>query len=152
MDTGIRRGELVKMKRTDLYREAVTIQGKGAKERFVCIGPRTQKAIWRYLLHRRDNLDALWLTEERTPLAAEGVRIMLERLAKRAGITEVKVSAHKFRHTYATEMLRMGVDERSLQAFLGHSTNAMTKHYTEQFNSLDALKIHRRSPVDAMGL
>ena len=151
LDTGIRRAELISMTRKDLYKEAITIHGKGAKERFVKISPRTQKAIWRYMLFRRDNLDSLWLTEERRPLQTQGLCTMIRRLATRAGLNE-HVSAHVFRHSYATFMLRLGVDERSLQAFLGHSTSAMTKRYTEQFNSLDALRLHQVSPVEAMEL
>ena len=152
LDTGVRRSELCRMKRADVFKEAIIIMGKGNKERYVRISPRTQKAIWRYLVFRRDDLPNLWLTEERRPLQSEGIRMMIDRLTDRAGITDYKVSAHVFRHTYATEMLRLGVDERSLQAFLGHSTSAMTRRYTEQFSSLDALRLHQVSPVDSMGL
>jgi len=152
LDTGVRRAELVSMTRRDLYKEAITIHGKGAKERFIKISPRTQKAIWRYMLFRRDNLDALWLTEERRPLRVQGLRMMIRRLANRAGLDGERISAHIFRHTFATQMLRLGVDERSVQILLGHSSSAMTKRYTEQFNSEDVLRLNQVSPVDAMGL
>jgi len=35
---------------------------------------------------------------------------------------------------------------------MGHSTNAITKRYTEQFNSSEALKLYQVSPVEDMKL
>ena len=49
--------------------------------------------------------------------------------AKKAGITR-RVTAHKFRHSYATHMLEDGIDTRFIQELLGHSSSKTTEIYT----------------------
>lgn len=44
---------------------------------------------------------------------------------------------HKFRHTFATNMLRSGVDIRSLQTLLGHKTLATTEKYLRSLRLQD---------------
>ena len=46
---------------------------------------------------------------------------------------------HKFRHTYATEHLRHGVDIRTLQLWLGHRDIKSTMVYLKGVQSKDAL-------------
>ncbi|WP_319557696.1 tyrosine-type recombinase/integrase [Thiomicrorhabdus sp.] len=53
----------------------------------------------------------------------------IKRTVKQCGITK-KVSAHTFRHSFATHLLQTGTDIRTIQALLGHANVQTTMIYT----------------------
>ena len=153
LDTGLRLSELasIQLDDMDLDNEVIKVMGKGAKQRLVRIGRETQKAILKYLLQRNDELPCLWVSEERRPIKAIGIQIMIKRLGKRAGLKGVRCSPHTFRHTFAITCLRNGMGEFSLQWILGHSTLQMTRKYVGSLGATDAIKAHKlASPVDRL--
>lgn len=154
-DTGVRLSELIAMKEDDIDKQNghMKVIGKGNKERVVRMGKVTQKAIWRYLMHRPQiRQRSLWLTEEGRPISAGGVQSMVERLLERAKING-SGSVHKFRHTFSLNFLRIDRNVFNLQYLLGHSDLDMVRRYTSALGMEDALKAHEKaSPADMMGL
>lgn len=152
LDTGIRLAELAHIKISDcddFKRESIRIMGKGSKERYVPVGARTQKAVMKYLIRRRDKFPNLWVTEENTPLSQRGCQIAIKRLCHIADIRDAKCGPHSFRHTAAITYLRNGGDVRTLQFMLGHSTLNMTMLYLSCLNNDDVQRVHKKaSPVD----
>ena len=155
LDTGLRLSELSKIQMTDLDldSETITVMGKGNRQRVVRIGRQTQKALVRYLLMRTDKHPCLWVTEEGKPLTLGGISVMFRNLKQRAGFTDVRLSAHTFRHTSGTMALLNGASERDVQLLLGHRTQRMTQHYTATITSQQIVSKHKVfSPVDRLGL
>lgn len=153
LDTGLRLKEcaLLKTSDVDLTQETITVMGKGAKQRRVRLGRIAQKALLKYLISRGDDLPYLWLTEEKEQLQPKGIQAIIRRLKVRAGIHDVRCSAHTFRHTFAINYLRNGGDVFTLQYILGHSTLDMTQRYVASLKSEDAINCHKKwSPVDNM--
>lgn len=70
-------------------------------------------------------------------------------LAVAARVTALgkRLTAHTFRHSYATHLLLKGVDIRSIQERLGHSNVATTEIYT---HVVKAMQGKVRSPLDEL--
>jgi site-specific recombinase XerD len=117
----------------DLNTESVRYRGKGAKDRRVRFGPKTARALSRYLRARakRAGIDAiaqLWLAERGArPLRPNGIKIRLKRLGLAAGVDGVH--AHRWRHTFAHEWKRAGGDTGDLMLLLGWASEDMPRHY-----------------------
>lgn len=67
------------------------------------------------------------------PMHAAYVRNLMKILGERAGI-EKRVHPHGLRHSYASYLLDRGVDLRTIQRMLGHSSIATTDRYCHDLN------------------
>ena len=65
----------------------------------------------------------------------------------KAGI-EKKVTAHTFRHSYATHLLQQGIDIRTIQKLLGHKDISTTMIYVHIVRDLNKASI--KSPLDTL--
>ena len=134
---GLRASELVSLREGDVDLEAGLVRciGKGDKERVVPMGSHAAAAVGRYvrdgrrkLLHGR-RADELFLNARGTRLTRQGLDYLVRRYARKAGLAK-HVSAHTFRHSFATHLLTAGADLRSVQEMLGHASVATTQIYT----------------------
>src|SRR5262249_51163386 len=123
-NTGARLSEVANLELTDvdLFLDTVLYHGKGAKDRRVRVGPRTARALSRYLRarasHPGDGLPHLWLAVRGAqPLAANGIKLMLNRRGQTAGVPNVH--AHRWRHNYAHEWKLAGGDSGDLMTHIG---------------------------------
>ncbi|MBU0674559.1 MAG: tyrosine recombinase XerC [Proteobacteria bacterium] len=141
--TGVRVAELVGLTMNDLDfdTEIVKVHGKGNKERIVPIGKPALEAL-RMSLPLRDRLIAACLQRGNQPdrnglflnsrgqrLTVRSVERLVSNYALRAGII-TRVTPHALRHSFATHLLEMGADLRSVQELLGHASLSTTQKYT----------------------
>ncbi|MGI5182322.1 tyrosine-type recombinase/integrase [Dactylosporangium sp. CA-152071] len=105
-NTGARLSEVGNLLLTDLdlNTESVRFHGKGAKDRRVRFGPKTARALSKYLRARAKRRDVeqvpnLWLAERGARLLLpNGIKIRLKRIGLAAGLTGVH--AHRWRHNF----------------------------------------------------
>ncbi len=69
----------------------------------------------------------------------------MHRVTEMAGITDVPVTPHKFRHTFARTWLERGGEVYSLSRLMGHSSVKVTEIYLEDFQSRQARLQHTSS-------
>ena len=63
------------------------------------------------------------------PVSAQAARAYLRGMLNKAGI-EKKISPHKLRHTYATNLLNAGAELVDIKALLGHESISTTQIYS----------------------
>jgi len=123
----------------DLRQGQVRVMGKGGQERIGLLGRPAIRAVRAYLKIGRPALlaqrktgvatNALWLNHRGGRLSVRGVRMMLDKAGKQAGI-RTHVSPHVLRHSFATHLLDGGADLRVVQELLGHANLVTTQIYT----------------------
>jgi len=137
LDSGLRASELVglRVKDIDLRNRSFKVIGKGNKTRHGFLGRVTTQALLRYLrAEKRQPNDYLFQSERGLcggigePLKPNGLRHLIGRLAKRAGI-EAQCSPHTLRRTFCVKFLRNGGNVFAAQNLMGHSTLDMTRKY-----------------------
>lgn len=140
--SGLRVSELVGLNRTDLNAEdlLVRLRGKGKKERIVPITRNAVEWITAYLDHpdRHKNTDehlaqtdaeAIFLNRLGTRLTTRSVDRKFDKYLQMSGLAG-KVTPHTIRHSIATHWLESGMDLKTIQLLLGHSSLATTTIYT----------------------
>ena len=139
----------------DFAGEMVRVKGKGDKERMVPIGQPAVKALQAYftdrqeLLHRRlqqgkkHDREAVFLNSRGTRLTARSVERLIAEYGRKAGIDK-PVTPHVLRHSFATHLLEMGADMRSVQELLGHASLATTQKYTH-LDMVHLMKVYDRA-------
>lgn len=143
--TGLRVSELCNLKRyLDFSRGELTVRGKGEKLRVVFLSDSCKDALKRYLDKRPDTLEWLFVSLTRASkksgrskvigkITPRSVQNMVSFYARKAGIAD-RISPHKLRHLFATDLLINGADLRSVQELLGHSSVSTTQMYTHLTN------------------
>lgn len=141
--TGMRVAELagLNMDRLDFETGMVRVTGKGNRERLVPVGNPALAALDRYLpmreklirarIARGDSPEtkAVFLNGRGTRLTSRSIERQVRMYAQRAGIA-ARVTPHSLRHSFATHLLEMGADLRSVQELLGHVSLSTTQRYT----------------------
>jgi site-specific recombinase XerD len=138
---GLRSSEVLALNRDDvLLSEAqLRVCGKGNKLRFLPLAPETTQLLDHYLrLERPNPCTAALFVSLKGP--ARGARMTLAGLRSlfryHRRITGVKLAnPHRFRHTFASDMVRAGVSLPALMQLMGHAdiqTTLVYVHITPQ--------------------
>lgn len=144
--SGLRVGELVNLKITDINRSLMRIsvkQAKGHKDRYAILSSVCLKHLEEYW-RMYQPVDWLFQGKKKDmPLSIRAVQHAWEIAKKNAGITKPG-GIHTLRHSFATHMLESGSGIFQLQKFLGHKhlkTTLVYAHIREE-------NIIAESPLD----
>ncbi|MDN5331422.1 MAG: integrase/recombinase XerD [Tepidanaerobacteraceae bacterium] len=155
IDTGVRPGELLQVRVSDLNLESreIRIRPEVAKTRIgrtLAISPHTAQALVKFL-----RLRPSWWGDDVPLFASENGNALntswwSKRLAKYCKKAGVKATPYGLRHTFAIEFLKAGGDPFSLQRILGHTDLTMTRRYV-RLSQDDIKEVHEKaSPVQKL--
>lgn len=114
------------------FREALTIRGKGKKERQVPVLPVARQAVAAYLElcpHPRAPDQPLFRGARGGPLNASVMAKAMSLMRQSLGLPDT-ATPHALRHSFATHLLAAGGDLRTIQELLGHASLSTTQVYT----------------------
>jgi len=131
--SGMRVSEVVNLKITDIESERMMIrvdQGKGKKDRYTILSKRLLQELRSYWTECRP---PKWLFHGRDinkPMCRNSASVTYRKAKKKAGITRGQ-GIHTLRHCFATHLLEMGTDIRTIQLLLGHTCLSTTMIYLQ---------------------
>lgn len=134
---GMRASELCGLRLRDLDPTSGILyaRGKGDKERVIPYIGAARRVVDEYIAEYRPQLDKnkaewLFLSRNGKQLHRETLWVILHKRGLAAGVPAKRLHPHVLRHTFATVLIRNGMDQRTLQELLGHSSIMTTEKYT----------------------
>lgn len=152
LDRGLRRAAISGMTvdDVDMANCVVHVIGKGERPRAVAFGPKTARAMDRYIrvrsLEPMASLPDFWLGRQ-GKFTHWGLEMMLSRRCKQAGIPDIH--PHQWRHTWAHHLKRGGMAEADIMALAGWRSRSMLDRYAKAAEGERARAAHKDySPGD----
>jgi integrase/recombinase XerD len=146
---GLRLSEIMKLKVSDIDSKRMMIHirlGKGHKDRYTLLSPYLLTELRNYWKKYRP-AEYFFPSPRANRPASIGLAQHVYRIAKlKAGIKKGR-GIHTLRHSFATHLLEKGVDLRTIQVLMGHSSILTTslylkvteKKFDQTKNSIDLL-------------
>lgn len=147
--TGIRCSEMVGIDLEDLflterngksnYSHVLIRSGKGNKSRKINLNAVTVTAIKEYLEVRPHAPSNRLLIGQRGPLSRLAINKILDKYSKKAHLEE-RVNPHSARHTFCSQLIKSGVDPKTVALLSGHSSIDIVYRFYVSSNAVDKQK------------
>lgn len=138
---GLRVSECVGLtwNRVDLARLQLTVIGKGGVERTIDVLPEaermlrsryiTRQYITRQYITKEGSLPYVFARPNGRPLTTRAVQRTIQAIREKLGLPAERMTPHKLRHAYATDLVNRGVPIHVVSAQLGHADVSTTSQY-----------------------
>lgn len=132
--SGMRVSELCALDRDNVnfQTKEIIVYGKGSKERICFMTGKAKVHLQWYLDQREDANPALFVTARKpyNRLSRNGVEYILRQIATDSKVDKARLYPHKYRKTFATNMIKRGAAAEHVKDILGHSSvNTTLKCY-----------------------
>lgn len=135
LDSGVRTDEMSRITigqaKNYLINGQLRVIGKGNKERI--IRPLTNyRAFLQSYVDELSNVgtgDLLFVTNKQTPISQQNLHKIVDRYLTLTDIKKPQMGGHLLRHTAASLMLASGINIRTVQEYMGHSSITTTENY-----------------------
>ncbi|MGB3081092.1 MAG: tyrosine-type recombinase/integrase, partial [Saprospiraceae bacterium] len=147
---GLRISEVVNLRKADVdwHQSRLFVRaGKGKKDRYVFLPDSLKRILERY---QKVYPPQYWYFDgqEGGQYSVRSIQAIFHHSLERSNV-DAYATVHTLRHSYATHSLEDGVDLRTIQVSLGHSSPKTTEIYT---HLTDTNKFRRKSPLDNLDI
>ena len=128
--TGIRRSELAKIRVSNINfskNRIYLIETKSMKSRYCFFDDEIKELIKNVI--KDEEQFYLFENNDRSRITVNAIGKVVNRMGHVLGIP--KLTPHKFRHTYATRLLKNGADIGTVRILMGHSSLEVTHRYLD---------------------
>ena len=129
VSTGMRRSEIAKVRieNIDIQRNRIyLIDTKCGVGRYVQYDPTLKELIQKV---SSNNKTFLFENPDGSHITPNAISMVIKRIAEKLGLSGL--SPHKFRHTYATMLLKNGANIGAVRLLMGHSSLSVTHRYLD---------------------
>ena len=129
---GLRIGEVAALKTTDLYLgerpSRLIVHGKGSQERTVYLSQEAERILQDWLAQRPAVLrdQHLFLSYQHKRLSTTSISKRIKHVCR---ASDVDLTAHRLRHSFADHLLSAGMPITSIQKLMGHRFVETTQNY-----------------------
>ncbi len=156
--TGLRVSELCNLKAIDVNltdNYSVKTFGKGGKERVIQLCTTDVVSILRnykkLFKNEIENTGFFFVNKLSHRLSEQSVRFMINKYVNKVS-SNIHITPHMFRHTFATMLLEADVDIRYIQHILGHSSITTTEIYTHVSSAKQRQILKRKHPRQKLSI
>jgi site-specific recombinase XerD len=128
---GLRIAEVASLLLADLYLDEpeprLVVRGKGCRERSVYLSPQAERCLRAYLAERpQAACDHVFLSYQLQGLSTTAIHFRLMRYREQSGVS---LTAHRLRHSFASDLVSVDAPVTTIQKLLGHRWLETTQIY-----------------------
>lgn len=141
MGTGIRRGEIINLKWSDIdiVNKSISVFGKTRRKDTIPITDKLVKELGGYQTFCKQywgNLsDYVFVKRDNTQMTDNSLMLVFRYLGKTMNFKDLRVSAHTFRHTFCHRLAMSGMSAFAIQKLMRHQNIAVTMRYVAMWGN-----------------
>ncbi|WP_110928776.1 tyrosine-type recombinase/integrase [Bacillus massiliglaciei] len=155
LSAGLRRGELsnLRWEDVDFQNRLICVFGKKRKVLSIPIANKLSDELVAYYVYLKEFFDGepgpyVFCSTSKEQITADTIGSVFKRLSKKMNFDDVRLSAHTFRHTFASRAIKKGMDTITLQRMLRHESTQMTERYVNMWGSDLREKNEKYNPLN----
>ncbi len=158
VSTGLRLSEMLSLKweNIDFQTGYMMIFGKARIVQGIPISERLKQELLEYRIYCEKNFGQLpeyvFINRKGEPMTPDAVKNVFKRLNKVMNYKDNAISCHKFRHYYASVLVKNGVDGFSLMGLLRHKDISTSQRYVNLFSGDLRDKNERFNPLNGLDI
>lgn len=158
LGTGIRRGEIINLKWSDIDFINVTISvfGKNRRKETIPITEKLIKELSGYKTfckqHWKEISEYVFTKRDNTQMTENAIMLVFKNLGNKMNFKNVRVSAHTFRHTFCHRLAISGMSSFAIQQIMRHKNIAVTMRYVAMWGNELRDQNDRYNPLNNLNL